>query len=98
MTPRRVLEEGEERNGYGVWKDDLYGVGEILGRKREKRGWNKGSVHEVERSYLGGNGNEESDEMVRLLLRWKGEEDGKTLFPGKLPWNRLGDGTSFETM
>ena len=86
MTPRQLLDEGENRNGYGVWKDDLYGGGKVLGKKREGRGWSEGAVDEVEERYLGRSGDEESDKMVKSLLRWTGGADGTTIFPGRLPW------------
>lgn len=34
------VEKGEQRQGFGAWKEDLYGVGEALTRKRANRGWN----------------------------------------------------------
>ncbi|KAI9881521.1 MAG: hypothetical protein M1830_000084 [Pleopsidium flavum] len=77
ITPRRTLEEGEERDGFGRWVGDLYGVGEVLARKRVGRGW-KG----VYEGFL--------DEHVRALLEWKSGEGGREVFGGRLPWDEVG--------
>lgn len=34
VTPKEQLEEGEKVKGWGVWKGDLYGVGEVPVRGR----------------------------------------------------------------
>lgn len=78
VTPRNILEKGEKERGYGVWKEDLYGVGSVLGEKREKRGW-RDSVLEI-----GGKGREES---VIELLQWTDGADGKQVYEGRLPWD-----------
>ncbi|KAL8908456.1 MAG: hypothetical protein Q9171_005444 [Xanthocarpia ochracea] len=44
VSPRKGLENGERLRGYGVWKGDLYGAGEILREKRVGRGWREESV------------------------------------------------------
>ena len=41
ISPLAELVDGEERRGFGLWKDDMYGTGEVLGRKRRERGWSK---------------------------------------------------------
>lgn len=33
--------EGDRLRGYGVWKDDLYGTGDLLREKRVSRGWDE---------------------------------------------------------
>lgn len=35
--------------------------------------------------------------MINLLMKWNGGTDGKTIFPGKLPWDRR-DGMSLKEM
>lgn len=79
VTPRNELEKGERERGYGAWEGDLYGVGSVLGRKREKRGWEDLALEVV------GKGKEEN---VIALLQWRGGVDGKTVYEGKLPWDR----------
>ncbi|KAL8681466.1 MAG: hypothetical protein Q9186_002412 [Xanthomendoza sp. 1 TL-2023] len=86
VTPKAVLEEGERMRGYGVWKGDLYGVGEVLEGKRRGRGWEARKVEEV----LGGLEGEER-EVVRRLLGWRGGEDGRVVFAGWLPWRERGE-------
>ncbi len=79
MTPRSELEKGERERGFGVWEGDLYGVGDVLGGKREKRGWEDRALEVV------GRGKEEG---VLGLLRWRGGADGKEVYGGELPWDR----------
>ena len=78
VTPKRVLEQGERENGYGVWEGDWYGVGSVLGEKRVKRGWDDGVLRIL------GTGKEEG---VKGLLEWKGGADGKEVFEDELPWD-----------
>lgn len=76
ITPLAELEDGEEKRGFGVWKDDLYGTQEVLGRKRKERGWSKLEEDLVlER---------ERDDVVNRLVRWEG--DGLFLGMDDLPW------------
>ncbi|KAI9775694.1 MAG: hypothetical protein M1835_005724, partial [Candelina submexicana] len=76
-----ALRKAEERDGYGVWKGDLYGCGERLRGKRIGRGWKE---EEEERLLdVVGQGCEEG---VKELLRWEGGESGVQVFPGDLPW------------
>ncbi|KAL2045142.1 hypothetical protein N7G274_002223 [Stereocaulon virgatum] len=82
VTPRTVLEEGKGEGGYGVWKGDLYGVGDILGGKRRARGWVEESLRVV------GEGVEEG---VWRLLGWRGGESGVEVYLGRLPWDEGGD-------
>ncbi|OKL57967.1 hypothetical protein UA08_06789 [Talaromyces atroroseus] len=78
ITPLAELVEGEKKRGYGLWKRDLYGTGELLGEKRRERGWALGTGEEE--AVLEG----EEDEVVRKLVKW----DGDGLFPemDALPW------------
>lgn len=79
MTSRMVWEEGERR-ACREWEVDLYGVGENgLGAKRRGRGW----VGDCEGVVWGGEG-----EAVRGLLEWKGGQNGREVFPGRLPWEK----------
>ena len=78
VTPRNVLEQGELERGYGVWEDDLYGVGSVLGEKREKRGWEEDALETVVRG---------KDGSVDRLLEWKGGVDGREVYTGRLPWD-----------
>ncbi|KAH8694185.1 DUF218 domain protein [Talaromyces proteolyticus] len=83
VTPRRELEQGEMERGVGLWRTDEHGNGLVLGAKRKGRGWSEGE----ERAVLEG----ERDEVVRELVRWRGEG----VFPGmeRLPWVKLGFGS-----
>ena len=72
------MEQGEREKGYGVWEGDLYGVGSVLGGKREKRGWDDGALEVV------GNG---KDESIDSLLKWRGGASGKEVYEERLPWD-----------
>lgn len=76
ISPLAELVDGEEKRGFGLWKVDLYGTGEVLGRKRKERGWNE---YEEELVLQG-----ERDEVVKRLVRWDG--DGLFLGLDDLPW------------
>ena len=71
------MDQGESEKGYGVWEQDLYGVGSVLGGKREKRGWKACAMEVV------GKGKGES---VDALLKWRGGADGKEVYEGRLSW------------
>ncbi|PYH48618.1 DUF218 domain protein [Aspergillus saccharolyticus JOP 1030-1] len=90
VTPLRVLVEGEERRGLGLWRRDRYGVGAVLGRKRIERGW-KGGIEGV--PVLEGI---QGDEVVEALVRWDGGETGNEWFDrmGELPWYIAHGGSS----
>ena len=72
------LKRAEERRGWGAWREDLYGGGEVLQGKRKIRdvwgvaGW------EGEADGL--------DDGVRGLIRWR----GPGLYKGELPWDGSG--------
>ena len=75
------MDEGERARGWGVWRGDLYGVGELLGGKRRGRGW-RDEVKEI----VG----EGCEEGVRGLLGWGGGRTGVEVFGGALPWDGNG--------
>ena len=81
VSPRRLLEEGERERGWGVWKGDLYGMGELLVGKRRRRGW-RDKLKEI----VG----EGCEEGVRGLLGWGGGRTGVEIFGGALPWDEHG--------
>lgn len=85
VTPKAELCRGEEERGFGVWMGDLYGVGDVLARKRRERGWVEEKVEEVLRGLEGG-----EREMVRGLVEWKGGKDGREVFWRVLPWDERG--------
>lgn len=70
--------------GYGPWKEDLYGVGKLLGEKRLGRGWKVERVEEILGDFEG-----KEREMIGRLLEWKGGRDGKEVYPGQLPWDHI---------
>lgn len=79
MTPRAVLEdvEGGVVGAMREWRADRYGVGEVLGGKRKKRGWKSG-----DQVVLG----EGVEKGVRELVDWRGGETGMEVYPGELLW------------
>ncbi|KAL4796280.1 hypothetical protein BDV19DRAFT_388419 [Aspergillus venezuelensis] len=79
VTPLRDLEEGEEKRGIGLWRGDLYGVGDELMGKRVKRGWVAGAEWGV---WVGVG----LEPVVEELACW----DKGVLFPRmhELPWYR----------
>ena len=81
VSPRRLLEEGERERGWGVWREDLYGMGELLGGKRRGRGWMDEVKGVVGEGCEGG---------VRGLLEWGGGRAGVEIFGGALPWDENG--------
>ena len=84
VTSRASLDDGERKGGYGVWQRDLYGVGEVLGAKRVKRGWREDVLGEIW---------EGVESEVRDLLLWRGGKSGVEVFPGKLPWDEAWEGS-----
>lgn len=79
VTSQDSLFKGENERGYGVWKADLYGVGDVLGKKRTERGWDAKTLEIV------GDGLEDG---VCALLRWTGGESGVEMYGGNLPWHQ----------
>ncbi|KAL9629181.1 MAG: hypothetical protein Q9204_005418, partial [Flavoplaca sp. TL-2023a] len=84
VTPRKELAEGERVRGYGAWKEDLYGVGDVLWGKRVGRGWRAEKAGEILEKFEG-----EEREMIKGLLEWRGGEDGNELYSGRLPWDQV---------
>lgn len=80
VTPLDSLVRGEELRGVGLWRTDLYGVGEDLTGKRRKRGWKSGMEETVF-------GNQGLGEAVENLICWDGGA-GNEWFPrlSELPW------------
>ncbi len=92
-TPVALLHEGERKRGYGLWKDDPYGTGDELRRKREGRDpWGVASATGTATGAGAGSGSGSSamfdldvdgaNEAVKKLLDWQ----GPALFPCRLPW------------
>ncbi|GFF85848.1 uncharacterized protein C57A10.07 [Aspergillus udagawae] len=81
VTPLASLISGEEKSGIGLWRRDLYGVGEELAAKRVKRGWKPGMEDEVFVDM-------DLEEVVEELIRWHGGVNDNELFPklDQLPW------------
>ncbi|EED12205.1 DUF218 domain protein [Talaromyces stipitatus ATCC 10500] len=76
ITPVAGLVKGEEKRGPGLWKDDLYGKGEVLSWKRRGRGWNQ----DEEEMVLEG----EENEVVKRLVKW--QRAGPFPEMDDLPW------------
>ncbi|KAI9813289.1 MAG: hypothetical protein M1827_004231 [Pycnora praestabilis] len=90
VTPQTRLREGEERDGWGLWSRDLYGVRTELAGKRRKRGWGecapRALVEEVGGGKQGEHGRAREIPGIRALLEWTGGPDGMQIYPGPLPW------------
>lgn len=80
VTPLESLVRGEAGKGIGLWRQDLYGVGEDLAGKRLQRGWNSGME-------TGAFVNVGLEEVVEQLVCWQGGT-GNEMFPRmeELPW------------
>jgi len=79
VTSRAELDDGEAKRGYGLWKEDWYGVGVVLAKKRRDRGWVEGRERELADGLEVG---------VRGLLAWKGGDTGVEVFNGDVPWDQ----------
>ncbi|KIY02656.1 uncharacterized protein Z520_01121 [Fonsecaea multimorphosa CBS 102226] len=86
FTPAKLaeIEEGDRLRGYGAWEKDLYGAGEGLSNKREKRGWGGGEKFRTE--VLARFGDRSCRRELEGLLAWCGGVDGMTLWQGGVPW------------
>ncbi|KIW74813.1 hypothetical protein Z517_11583 [Fonsecaea pedrosoi CBS 271.37] len=84
-TKLAEIEEGDRLRGYGAWEKDLYGAGEGLSQKREKRGWDGERFWTEVLERLG---DEEGTCRRELegLVGWRGGSDGVTLWQGGVPW------------
>ena len=79
--------EGDRLRGYGAWKEDWYGQGEVLREKRERRGWDEGIfMRQMTIRVLDGGVEKKILIDLMVFVRWDGGGDGVTLFPGKMPW------------
>ncbi|KAJ5369256.1 uncharacterized protein N7496_009016 [Penicillium cataractarum] len=80
VTPIESLIRGESLRGIGLWRRDLYGVGQDLAGKRIIRGWKTEIIHEL---CLDGM----SEPVVEQLVAWDGG-GGNEWFPNieRLPW------------
>ncbi|KAJ5651809.1 hypothetical protein N7507_009235, partial [Penicillium longicatenatum] len=80
VTPPESLVRGEAGKGIGLWRQDLYAVGEDLAGKRHQRGWNSGMETEA---FV----NVGLEEVVEQLACWHGGA-GNEWFPRmeELPW------------
>ncbi|KAJ5561321.1 hypothetical protein N7461_000082 [Penicillium sp. DV-2018c] len=89
ITPRETLIRGEELNGIGLWRQDLYGVNSDLASKRVKRGWSPGMEEDLF-SDLG------LEDVVLDLLRYDGGDHCNKWFPKIecLPWAYIGRDTT----
>ena len=76
------IKAGDLARGYGAWKDDLYGSGEVLKAKRKGRGWDEDSF--VKEGLCRTEGEER--QVLERLVRWKGGQSGNDIFPETLPW------------
>lgn len=81
------IRDGDAKRGYGVWKGDLYGAGELLQKKRRERFWDEDAfVHEI--GLRDGSWDEAVSHRLLELLHWTGGSDGKTLIPSeRVPWS-----------
>jgi hypothetical protein len=79
FEPARMaqIEDGDRLRGYGAWERDLYGLGEVLRGKREKRGWEEETFRaEVLDRFAG-----EARRLVEGVLAFQGRDDD-----GRAPW------------
>ncbi|RMD40982.1 hypothetical protein DV735_g4157, partial [Chaetothyriales sp. CBS 134920] len=92
---------GDQLNGYGAWKDDLYGQGPRLRAKREQRGWSEDEflsalIVEGEAEGKDVNGqkrtiNVGTDDIRADLIDLVKWQDPRAVFPRRLPWERDGE-------
>ncbi|KAG5351867.1 hypothetical protein C0989_004690 [Termitomyces sp. Mn162] len=79
---RLTVEEGERKNGYVPYSQDLYGCHSVLLSKRRQR-----NRHARFHSYY------QSSPELRDLIDWcpnlasSSKDEGEQLFPGELPWD-----------
>ncbi|KAJ5623481.1 hypothetical protein N7490_012086 [Penicillium lividum] len=80
VTSLESLVRGESGKGIGLWRQDLYGVGEDLAGKRNNRGWQPGME-------LGIFLHTGFEDVVEKLICWDGGT-GNQWFPRmeELPW------------
>ena len=83
---RREIVDGDLKRGFGAWKEDLYGVGEILSAKRKDRGWSEARVKEFVEHCASGGKTDEEKKITESLLTWRGGASRMEIFPERLPW------------
>ena len=85
ITPLASLIQCEDSRGIGLWRQDLYGVGEELASKRVKRGWLPGMEKDV---FDGGI----LEDVVQQLVCWN-PGTGNEWFArmNELPWYHSDD-------
>lgn len=81
VTSAESLVRGEQTNGIGLWRQDLYGVSQDLGGKRSKRGWLRGMEDVFFSMDLG--------DVVQELIRYDGGRCRNEWFSRRedLPWS-----------
>ena len=83
---RKEIIEGDLKRGFGVWKEDLYGVGEVLSAKRKDRGWSEARLNGLlESCALVWQENSQMKTM-QSLLTWRGGQTSTDVFPERVPW------------
>ena len=82
-TRMAEIETGDLLRGYGAWRNDVYGVGELLAKKRKARGWDEEDFRRgvLERLPAGDTRSE-----IEGLLLWSDEKDLTKFYEGKVPW------------
>ncbi|KAJ5111512.1 hypothetical protein N7532_002047 [Penicillium argentinense] len=80
VTPLETLVRGEMSKGIALWKQDLYGVGGELSKKRSTRGWSK----ELQKNLFLNKG---LGDVVERLVCWEGGTGNQRfLSMDELPW------------
>ena len=85
---RRDITEGDLKRGFGAWKEDLYGDGEVLSAKRRVRGWSGVRMNDLLEQCASGKEGDKRREMIQRLLTWRGGDNRKEIFPERLPWEQ----------
>jgi len=78
------IEEGDRLRGYGAWKGDPYGIGEVPRGKRVKRGWDGNVFRREVLDSLGGMSVKE--ELERVVFWDGGGGEGRLLEGVSVPW------------
>ena len=77
------IEEGDRLRGFGAWEKDLYGAGEVLRSKREKRGWDEDVFRKL---VLARFDDGEVRKGIEELMEWNGGDSEREIWPGDTPW------------
>ena len=83
---RMEIKEGDLKRGFGSWKEDLYGTGEVLSTKRKYRGWSEARMKEVVEQCASGGKADEERKITQSLLTWRGGASRMEIFPERVPW------------